>query len=119
MRKDIIIIALTWLTLIGCVASLYACDPRGYRNKAPEYERNIETLFEQAQQCPAMLAECNDPHYQNILANGTDCLSCKALALLYLREYARDWDDTLGETDLSDTLTEDAMSVLEDAELDR
>lgn len=97
------------LLFIGCA---YAHNQKEDRS----YEYRIEVLFDEAQYCPVMLEQCKDPYYQNALVNGTVCVSCKALTLLYLREFAPDWDDTLGESEYAETLTEDAMAVLEDAE---
>lgn len=97
------------LLFIGCA---YVNSPK----EDYSYEYRVEVLFNEAQHCPAMLEECKDPYYQNALINGTVCISCKALTLLYLREFAPGWDDTLGESEYAETLTEDAMAILEDAE---
>lgn len=78
-------------------------------------EENINNLFKQAQECPAMVEQCSETPFADMLKDGTDCLSCKAICLLYLRETCDEWVDTLGEDPTSDSLTEDAMLVIETA----
>ena len=78
-------------------------------------EENINSLFKQAQECPAMVEQCNETPFADMLKDGTDCLSCKAICLLYLRETCDEWVDTLGDDPTSESLTEDAMLVIETA----
>lgn len=98
--------------MMALVAMSFAsCD--GGMLRTPDSEKNVNMLFEQAQKTPSIIKECNNPEYQQMLAEGTDCVSCKALCLLYIREYCSSWDDTMGEIPEADRLTEDASSVLD------
>lgn len=115
-KKDMTILMVVLSAMMAFIVGTAACNPREGLYKQPKYEANIESLFQQAQECPAMLEECDDPDWRRVLQTGSECLSCKALTLLYLREVAYDWDDTLGESEEAETLTEDAMAVLKDGE---
>ena len=99
------------------VAGLCSCEGF-YGQKLAEKEvgfaeKSVNRLFEAAQQCPAMVEQCKDPEFTKMLVEGTDCVSCKAMCLLWLRENCRDWDDTIGELPEADNLTEDASTVID------
>lgn len=114
-KRDYTIMTAVVAVLLLFIFSAATCNPREEGPK-PEYEENIRELFEEARECPAMIEQCKDPDYKRMLVEGTNCLSCMAQCLLYIRDTCDEWVDTIGEDPTSDTLTEDACAVIRDAE---
>lgn len=114
-KRDYTIRTAVVAVLLLFIFAAATCNPREEGPK-PEYEENIIELFEEARKCPAMIEQCKDPSYKAMLLEGSDCLSCKALCLLYIRDTCEDWEDTIGEDPTADSLTQDACAVLRDAE---
>jgi hypothetical protein len=81
-------------------------------NRLFEFVEDSDILSEELRAANPEIAKC-------LLDEHNDCVSCKALALLSIREFDGNWADTLGEFSEADELDEACINVLTEHELNQ
>lgn len=116
MKK--VLIAITLPIIIG-LAVFFFPRPSAAMPVRPYYEQVITDLWDQvllADQLQAELYEANANVARAALVDSPNCLVCQAIALMALRDYDKNWADTLGEDPFADDLDQAVIQVVYESE---
>lgn len=111
------------IILIPLLALATFCWPRPVhaQPERPYHEKVINDLFDQVINSETLTQELYETHLElyNLVMDHKDCLSCKAIALMALRQHDGNWADTLGECIDDNELDSCIVEVLFDAECEK
>ena len=119
MRKYLIGLLLP--TVIGLCVFLWPRPVQAEPTEQPHHEQVINNLFDQVVNSETLTQELYDTHLElyNFVMDHQHCLTCKATALLALRQHDGNWADTLGECVDDNELDSCIVEVLYDAECEK
>lgn len=116
MKK--VLIALALPAIIGLAVFFYP-RPVAAEPQQPYHERVVNDLWQELIQAPQLVQElyvANPAVARAALVESPDCLVCKAIALMALRQYDGNWADTLGESAFADDLDQCVITIIYEAE---
>lgn len=119
MKK--VLIALFLPSVIGLAVFLWPRPVKAEPVKEVYHEKVINGLFDLVVESEPLSQELLNTHLElyNFVMEHKDCLTCKAMALLALRQNDDSWADTLGECIDDNELDSCIVEVLFDAECER
>ena len=119
MRK--FLIALTLPTILGLAVFFYPRPAQAEPVEVPHHEQVVNDLFDQVLHSETLSQELLETHLElyNFVMDHKDCLTCKVMALIALRQHDGNWADTLGECVDDQELDSCIVEVMLDAECTR